>query len=61
MAGDPQRTSKQMQNAARGRRRQTLFPRSPEPLPRKDEAAKEKVDFVPHPPGESGTTRRSSW
>lgn len=55
---DPQPTSKEVQDEARRGRQPTLFPRLPEPLPGEDEAAKEKVNFVPQPPEEHLAPRR---
>ncbi|XP_043777083.1 GPI mannosyltransferase 3 isoform X4 [Cervus elaphus] len=47
-----------MQNGARRqRRRRPLFPRSPEPLPREDEAANEKVHLVSQPAEEHRALR----
>lgn len=56
-ARHPPRASQQMQYGARARRRQPVFPRSPEPLPREDEAAQKKVGLVP-PPGEKQRASR---
>lgn len=47
-------------DGARGKRRQTLFSRSSEPLARENEAAKEKVGFVPEPREEHRAPRCSS-
>lgn len=55
-AGEPQLASKQVGNGA-GRWR-PCFPRPPEPFPREDEAAKEKVYLVCQRPGREPAPRR---